>query len=175
MGCDIHMYVEYSPRKFAHQRAKYGWISYGQRINPGRDYDLFGLLADVRGGTAIYPKRGMPADAGFYTQYDNKIYISETSAEYGERSMATAQAEEQVAKWGATMEYATDGRPLSVTNTDWHSHSWLNRNEFEHVLSARALTEGGRAAIEYYALLASMRALEDDGLNESRVVFWFDC
>ena len=31
-----------------------------------------------------------------------------------------------------------------------------------------------KAPVEWRAILASMKALEDDGENEVRVVFWFD-
>lgn len=41
MGCDIHAYVEY---KKADNNGD--WISFGGRINPGRNYSLFGRMAE---------------------------------------------------------------------------------------------------------------------------------
>ncbi|MGH2613169.1 MAG: hypothetical protein ACRDFB_09020 [Rhabdochlamydiaceae bacterium] len=74
MGCDIHMYVEYQRKDT--DRPKY-WSSFGSRINPGRDYDLFGKLASVRGGTALIEPRGLPEHITFWTEHDSQIYITE--------------------------------------------------------------------------------------------------
>ena len=53
MGADIHMYAEYRNKNQAQEDQKQGrkpyWYCYGDQINPGRNYTLFGILAGVRG------------------------------------------------------------------------------------------------------------------------------
>lgn len=172
MGCDIHMYVEYTKSDLTpEQRKKYGWGSWGGRINPGRDYELFGLLADIRGGSAIFPPRGLPDGLGFYSRWDSHMLISENTVE---PNFCTLKQAQEYAKWGAKIHNDVHGKPMFVDNPDWHSHSWLNTIEFEHVLNARKLGEYGPADIDYYALLSAMKTLEENGSRESRVVFWFD-
>ena len=45
MGCDIHLYIEYKNKKVAFDGYKDNWHSFGQRINPGRNYAMFALMA----------------------------------------------------------------------------------------------------------------------------------
>ncbi len=65
MGCDIHAFIEYG-------RKGGGWETFGWcQMNPGRDYEVFGRLADIRGGTSVIgPPRGVPEDISFKTNVD---------------------------------------------------------------------------------------------------------
>lgn len=103
MGCDIHMYVEYIPKELT---SKSYWQSWGARINPGRWYRLFGVLAqgvrtdDPNG----FPCRDVPNDMGIYSSSD--YYVTNGSK-----------------------------IPVSkVPCCDWHSASWLTVDEFSKAL-----------------------------------------
>lgn len=173
MGADIHMYVEYrskEPSPYAHTDARNWWSSFGDRINPGRSYRLFGLLAGVRCDGVMYQTRGMPEDAGYIAKFANQIYISDS----GDGESCTLAQAQSYEKYGSVIEYDQNGRATWVTHPDWHSHSWLTVDQFSSVLNAYRIKYGDDPGVEYVALLAAMRALENDGKNEVRVVFWFD-
>jgi hypothetical protein len=162
MGCDIHCYVEYKDRSGSTH-----WNSFGERINPGRDYQLFALLAGVRGeGEPLYPVRGVPAGLGYYASIDYWLYISDDYPDSeGCCSTETAHA------------YAIDGSHYSedksrISNPDWHSHSWLTTAEYNNCLDACDQLPYHYSLVEYRALLAAMRSLENT--HDVRMVFWFD-
>jgi len=58
MGCDIHAYIEYCDLNSKNQN----W-NFSCSVEFGRDYTLFGLIADVRTfpGTSIVSPRGYPS------------------------------------------------------------------------------------------------------------------
>src|SRR5690349_20426391 len=87
MGSDIHLYIEHK-RTGPNSR----WSSFGGRFNPGRYYGLFAKLAGVRNYREVKPvaePRGMPADAGWIADADNRLYISEDG---GERHVTAERA-----------------------------------------------------------------------------------
>lgn len=164
MGCDIHAYVEYKNKESGSQ-----WSSFGDRINPGRNYHLFGMLADVRNYEEVTPVasgRGMPDDAAWGTKVDNEIRISDHD---GDGCCTLDQAMHYSKAYECRIVLDDNGKPRAVTHPDWHSHSWCTPDELELVL--RKL--GDTYDVEYRALLAAMRSLENDG-NIVRLVFWFD-
>lgn len=173
MGADIHMYVEHSPKTYAEleEGGERYWFAFG-RINPGCDPRLFALLANVRGQGALFPPRGAPRDAAYEASSDNRLYIT-TSA--GDKYVKPEDAARWVADGSSTYILKHDGTPGWVTHPDWHSHSWLTPDELAEVFAAyKDAHQGQSVGIEYTALLAAMRALEDSGENDVRVVFWFD-
>lgn len=172
MGCDIHMYVEYrSPT----MREDY-WSSFGERINPGRNYTLFGYLAGVRDTEVkqIVPSRGLPENLGWSAGYDSSIRINDEVSDNEEGFCTLKQAQEWV-KYGCKIE-ERDGKPYRVSHPDWHSHSWMSVNEFGKVLKSATSgdkQDGNNPGDEYFALLAATKELKKRG-NEVRIVFWFD-
>lgn len=54
MGCDIHLWVE--------EKQGNHWSCSWKMEAQGRDYDLFGLMASVRGWEHLYTPRGLPQD-----------------------------------------------------------------------------------------------------------------
>lgn len=69
MGCDIHVHVEVRDRG-------HGEWAYYDELDVGRDYELFGLLAGVRGtefDCQINP-RGLPRDASEETRIAHADY-----------------------------------------------------------------------------------------------------
>ncbi len=158
MGCDIHAYIEYKAK------GQQYWHDFGGRINPGRDYFLFGRLADgVRGdGPALVPARGMPKDAAWSARDDGFLFITEDGQ--GDKCCTVENARQ----WSPWTEWKIHDY---VAHPDWHSHSWATADEWEKAVEP-CLT-GERVEYAYAAVLAAMRSFEANGY-ESRVVFWFD-
>ena len=146
MGCDIHLYIEYKSKKTEFDGYDSGWQSFGKSINPGRNYAMFGLMANVRNCYSdgklpvLVEPRGMPEDAGYTATDDNRIYISETKSE-DYVSMETAKR--WVNSGSSKFINDKDGNPTWVTQPDWHSHSWLTTSEFESVLNKYLELEAG--------------------------------
>jgi len=145
MGCDIHLYIEYKSKKTEFDGYETGWQSSGGRINPGRNYAMFALMADVRNYgdnklPVLVKRRGMPDDAGYTATDDSRIYISDVpSSKYV--SMETAKS--WVESGSSKFINDNDGNPTWVTNPDAHSHSWLTTSEFESVLNKYFELEAG--------------------------------
>ena len=146
MGCDIHLYIEYKSKKPQYDGRESTWHSFGKSINPGRNYAMFGLMANVRNCYSdgklpvLVEPRGMPEDAGYTATDDNRIYISETKSE-DYVSMETAKR--WVNSGSSKFINNKDGNPTWVTQPDWHSHSWLTTSEFESVLNKYLELETG--------------------------------
>jgi len=70
MGCDIHCFIEKRldpTHKWeldeGHKLLQEEEYSYLEKVSAtDRDYDLFAILANVRGDGALYPRRGIPDD-----------------------------------------------------------------------------------------------------------------
>lgn len=174
MGCDIHAYVEYTKDK----KNPY-WENLTRNFG-ARNYALFAALAGVRGELGPFGPKGMPeGELGYYTGKDYWVAVApphhpEWASGEGWTSIETAQ------KWvdggGCEVRYKEDGSLRSVSNPDYHSHSWLTTDELEqaldHYVSENVYREG-KAPSDWRALLVAMRSLESDGYL-TRIVFWFD-
>ena len=146
MGCDIHLYIEYKSKKTEFDGYVPKWQSFGKSINPGRNYAMFGLMANVRNCYSdgklpvLVEPRGMPEDAGSTATDDNRIYISETESE---DYVCMETAKRWVNSGSSKFINDNDGNPTWVTQPDWHSHSWLTTSEFESVLNKYLELETG--------------------------------
>ena len=145
MGCDIHLYIEYKSKKTEFDGYETKWQSSGGRINPGRNYAMFALMADVRNYgdnklPVLVKRRGMPDDATYSTADDNRMYISEDE---GENYVTMETAEGWVKSGSSKFINDNEGKPTWVTQPDWHSHSWLTTSEFESVLNKYLELETG--------------------------------
>jgi hypothetical protein len=146
MGCDIHLYIEYKSKKPQYDGRESTWHSFGKSINPGRNYAMFGLMANVRNCYSdgklpvLVEPRGMPEDAGYTATDDNRIYISETESE---DYVCMETAKRWVNSGSSKFINNKDGNPTWVTQPDWHSHSWLTTSEFESVLNKYLELEAG--------------------------------
>lgn len=178
MGCDIHCYVEYrNPPNPATPDEQSYWGGF-PRINPGRDYQLFGYIAGVRGeGPALVELRGLPPGAGSYhRQSDYWRIVDDTLADH-DGFVTRKSAESWVASGCSVWEDDTHKR---VSDPDIHSHTWLTPAEFEAAVNMPMppLKIGGRVfpyerSVEYHGLVALMKAIEARG-KEVRIVIWFD-
>lgn len=164
MGCDIHCYPEFRKPNNEH------WSSWSGRVNPGRNYELFGFIAGVRGeGEPVVPQRGLPpGKLGFYAFDDHKLSINDKFAD-SEGFCTFAKAQEW-AKHGSVIVNTEAGSPWYVTHPDWHSHTWLTPAELEQAIKCCTRWE---PQDDYFALLAALKSLESRG-NEVRLVVWFD-
>ena len=144
MGCDIHLYIEYKNKKVAFDGYKDSWHSFGQQINPGRNYAMFALMADVRNYDGQLPvivkPRGMPDDVGYIAKDDNQMYISENE---GDNYTTMERAEKWVESGSSKFIDNQEGKPTWVTDPDAHSHSWLTTSEFETIINNYLELEAG--------------------------------
>lgn len=180
MGCDIHCYVEYASFNRGGNGEPY-WQNLGGRSNPGRDYGMFGLIAGVRGGEALFPPKGLPSGAiGWETKDDAFVRVTENGNPHDQcgcpdsYEMSRPQAEEYLAKgYAQEIERDKDGNLTRITHCDWHSHTWLTTEEFNQILEAYSDRFDSEPPAAYFALYASMLAMESRGL-QVRLVCWFD-
>ena len=148
MGCDIHLYIEYKNKKVAFDGYKDNWHSFGQRINPGRNYAMFALMANVRNHYSdgklpvLVEPRGIPDDAEYYSSGDDRIYISEEKYD-GEHSVTMERAKSWVESGRSKFINNQKGEPTWVTDPDNHSHSWLTTSEFETIINNYLELEAG--------------------------------
>lgn len=176
MGCDVHIYVEYS------ENGKY-WKNLTNNAG-SRNYVMFGVLAGVRVSDAkLFDPKGMPEGGiGYVTACDYWLNVApENHPEWADGDGWTSP--ENARRWvesGSSVPDYLDGTLKRVSGPDWYSHSWLTTDELaaalEHyrgVVGTYWPGEGGTAPTEWVAILAAMRAIEGNG-ESARVVFWFD-
>jgi len=176
MGCDIHMYVEYKRKNDSDKQFR----NFAGRINPGRNYFMFGLLSKgVRSDNedGIEPK-GLPEmdSLGYKTMQDARLYITDNaSGEGDECTLEQALQWTENGRYGRKIYNNADGKPTWVDHPDWHSHTWLTSAEystaiFKYNSNPQAVKYKEQ---EYEAILAVLNSLENNGY-ETRLVFWFD-
>jgi hypothetical protein len=171
MATDIHMYVEYRYKLAPTSSTPNPWKSLFPMINPGRNYALFGILANVRTKMGIpFPPKGFPQDAGYYAMDDNYLYVSDTDTD--SRSVTHENAERFVTEFGSHIMTEEANGHQWVSHPDWHSHSWLTTEEFKQAMEMYNRQHKDYPEVEYDALLAAMKYL-DKHKCEARVVFWF--
>lgn len=112
MGCDIHLYVErkvdgvwqsadqWEPNEYADEGEDGLEIPYQKRFYSGRNYDLFGILADVRNGRGF---AGVDTGDGYVPMDDPRGLPEDVSP----------QVKADSDHWGS----------------DGHSHSWFTVSE----------------------------------------------
>lgn len=185
MGADIHMYVEYvlesdierykKELKEKKENIRKPYIqSFADRLNPGRNYCMFGCLADgVRNDIegSIEPKGLPPEDElGYMSMCDSRLFITEEGEGEGECTLENAKKWET---YGRKIIYRNDV-PTFIENPDWHSHTWLSLKEYKQALELykkNSLFDG--VPIEYQAILDLMKSFRRNGAIP-KLVFWFD-
>ncbi len=178
MGCDIHLYVEYSDNKRKDERNQ--WYGFAE-INARRCYRLFSAMAAVRGEgeSCLFAPQGMPENAGYQSSYDQLIYVREEGDTDSPESVSREKAESWVES-GASVWHDKTTKTY-ITNPDYHSHSWLTTQGFEQAIKhAEEMLkkdwpkeEDIGLPLGYRATLEAMKFLESRG-QVARVVFFFD-
>lgn len=151
MGCDIHCYIEYRNRdkkSINGDVVESSWSSFGGRINPGRNYGIFTLMAGVRSWgkedeQLLFKPKELLEGLGYSARSDNYLYITTgEECKCGECINVTA---EKAKKWveSGSSKYVNNqrGEPTWVSHPDWHSHSWLSVEEFRQVLEKYKVVE----------------------------------
>lgn len=173
MGADIHMYVQYGTK------GRDYWSGFGGRINPGRNYAMFGILAGVRREfPESFEPKGLPShELSYQCNGDLYLYITKDGEGEGETTM------EKALEWNKTYRCKLvndrDGKPIKVMHPDMHSHSWMNVKELSKAYRTyfkMVKKEFGTGSVpaEYKAILDVMKSLEKNGDYIAEVVFWFD-
>ena len=167
MGSDCHMYIQYKSKTDSDK----WWWSFGGKLNPGRDYTMFGILANVRNSDLpnYYDPKGLPShELSYECENDLYLYITKDGNCENETTLARAKS------WGCTIINDNQGNPYKVKRPDWHSHSWLTRKELKQAFKWYKKQNGNSPSFEYRSILKIMKVLENKGKNEVELVFWFD-
>lgn len=128
MGCDIHAFVEFFDKNSTDTHAR----AFSSNICFGRDYELFGLLAGVRGfSKSVFPVRGIPKNLSYDAHEKYYIAITDSitspnilyphSTKYISRSLAS--------QFVANGESIFSEDKNFIVDPAWHTPSWLNKNE----------------------------------------------
>lgn len=166
------------------------FVSLGHTINPGRIYGMFAKLANVRNYWDIVPieQKGFPEDASERTvsYYAHRIIPDEEYQDYMDDwdypPVKQTEADEWIKKYRCeTIEtknrWSKDIVTKYVTDPDMHSPNWCNADELDNAIKEIFKDEkrdyyGDRA--DWEGLLGMMRGYEENGVWETRCVFWFD-
>lgn len=173
MGCDIHAFIEYRSKS----NEGYGegvtpsWFSFGKEFHLSRDYSVFAHLAGVRMGNEniepIAPDRGLPFDTTW--EVNERYWYKVQEEEPDEDSELHVVEKSRAEEWANSGVVYRDDTKQEIADPDAHSMSWCTRDELE-----RAMVNAGGTNSDWLAFSASMLALENKGINEVRMVFWFD-
>jgi hypothetical protein len=178
MGTHIHLFIE---TVVSGEPQAEAW-SDGE-IDLGRDYDLFGALAGVRGDRPpLFAPRGLPRDlsSAVFERYflfileaadrlsggwDGFGTVDPTVAEGYLRSGEAHRPDPSYVKFNLTS-------PLGyVSNPDWHTPSWLGHEELRSALSAYKVEPRADFLVVQDLLDALSRRFPE---RRARIVFWFD-
>jgi hypothetical protein len=187
MGCDIHMFIE---EGIQYSDSPLSWWGFCNRINAGRNYAMFGILAGVRcPDYMMYPPRGLPDALGWDVRDYMYVYVDDEQAgpsgitwnKDGETSYCSLAKAEHWAKYGSgiiDLKVGSGTRKV-IEHPDYHSHSWLTTEEYGQALAryeelSVADESGGWSGIaKYRAILRAMEELQVDRPHV-RLVFCFD-
>lgn len=164
MGTDIHCFPEYMPE------GNEVWRSLCGEFHVARDYDIFGKMAGVRGGTPLFPARGIPRDISSDGVDAGFIFVDDFRA-----------APEFRTSFALANQFVSEGRSFwlnehraAYADLDFYSHSWLLRHEYRAVLDAERAPGLQPIDASYWALLAALDEIEQRSKSRTRLVFWFD-
>lgn len=170
MGCDIHCCIEYaSPRRS--DGSRWDYKPFARELNMGRDYDLFALMAGVRGEEGIVPvcePKGLPEGVSTVFLLRSGYQVDDELADHEVDGYCSREEAERWVRDGASAYIGGS----AVTNPDWHSVSWLNAAELEEVQRRYRLLHGVDH-LELGAVIAALHALDNEQGGRSRLVFWF--
>ena len=184
MGCDIHLTVEHRRKKNPYPNDVHEWYDVGfNGTFSSRIYGMFARMAKVRDyyGNKYkvqFEPRGLREDVAWTRT--NKCYLNvigdKGAIEWGEHYCSKENAERWVEN-GLSEWIGKDHRTL--TDPDYHSYSWLTTQELRQCFDDCFKDENGNYKpnsdyVEWLGLISLCEGIESDGINECRVVFWFD-
>lgn len=135
MGCDIHAYIEHYSKKDL-VAGKCFVDSYSSRVNFGRDYLLFGLIAGVRSMEApVVDAKGLPTNPPMSWECSNEYYLRIVSDEeyetskrdlLGQRLISKSKLEQISTYYGGKTQ--VNGQNM-IPDPDYHTVTWLTLDE----------------------------------------------
>jgi hypothetical protein len=195
MGCDIHFKLERRLKKTTENTEENKWNTTDYSIDAEygeRSYWMFAHMANVRSyeNNENYPEpKGLPEDISDRTKLSCSLLCPKTEKrtyEAMDREVKRDKYEEWT-RWNKDLKFEfTDYYAYlneyydAMYHIDMHSHSWLTTEEYEDCFNkAYKREENGEtvyegAYVEWYILLQRMKAYEEFGKYEVRIVFWFD-
>lgn len=157
MGADIHAYID----EASGVRGASSWA----KVRIDRDYWLFGLLAGVRGGGAVFPPRGTPEEMGWFAEDDYWITVTDKADVAIHDGWCLRETAEEYIAHGSKPKYHKDGGLWKVAGPDWHSSSWLYADEVAKVQEKYAKVALANARKE----IATLAAESDDEMGRIAV------
>lgn len=149
MGCDIHAYIEsYSSEDYNNDPKRCFVNCFAENVHFGRDYKLFGLIANVRSmnNKSNMDPKGVPTSPEMSYVCSHHYYLSvcDDSAAAGtayawlrsDRSV-TRQAADKMVSDGSS-KYI-DSNKNTIIDPDWHSATYLHLDEMMKVRKAYLL------------------------------------
>lgn len=175
MGCDIHCYIE---------QEKDGWAMSIGEIFPGRDYDMFELLAGVRcynENSAVFPPRGIPKKLGWQADEAFHIHVLDDDISENDKKLISQWSEnyctpESAKRWVAEgcSKYANEQKNM-ITHPDWHTPSFLYTHELDQIIKTYKQKHNKRNPLHYIGILKMMKELDKASTGaKARLTFWFD-
>lgn len=157
MGCDIHSWIDYKD----FQQADGTWvIDNFAALNLSRNYDLFWILAGVRGDAfspvqPVSKPKGLPP-MGMSFEVEDKEYLYIVDKRGNERGVCTLK---DAQSWKTKIIYDKDGKPLKSEHPDWHSHSYLFVDELEEA-QRRYMSMQNYSDTSFYTAKRNLSATE---------------
>ena len=138
MGCDIHAYIEmYSKRDSLSSTGC--WVHcFAENVGIGRDYRLFGLLANVRSPSPFnLSAKGIPNTPQLSFTCASNYYLTVCDGErtkgvcydFG-RCVSREEAERLIQN---KQSFYIDDKKTCIQNPDWHSATYLSLSEMMQV------------------------------------------
>ena len=175
MGCDIHLHLEYLHPSWGIEPV------IANTFSVDRDYGLFAVLAGVRNYNdlpVLVPPRGVPDDVSFRIHEQFYAEIVPDDAHDWQKNLMhewcyESDAKNYVEKYGSHIK-EFEGGIRYVSNPDWHSASYLTREEVIEVCR-HSQYDLAKSPVEFQIVMDFMKSLDERfGESVSRIVFWFD-
>lgn len=177
MGCDIHLYVE--------KKINREWV-YADKIDVGRDYELFGFLAGVRGEQQHFEQKGFPDDAspkvreiceGYGVDGHSHSWLTleelQTVGWEDDKVMIKESGIMANKQWEKFQETIKIGKPdYSLRFPYWGAGEYLETPSSYHEWEVPITIEFKHFYEEVVKRLPTY--CRDCKPNEIRIVFWFD-
>lgn len=195
MGCDIHFKLERRLKNTTENPKKNKWNTTDYSIDAEygeRSYWMFAHMANVRSywDNENFPEpKGLPEDISDRTKLSCSLLCPKTEKrtyEAQDREIHRDKYEEWT-KWNKDLKFEfTDYYDYlneyydAMYHVDMHSHSWLTTEEYEDCFNKAYKREENSETVyldgylEWYILLQRMKAYEEFGKYDVRIVFWFD-
>lgn len=200
MGCDIHFKIERRLKNSTETSKENKWnvTDYSIEAEYGnRDYWMFAHMANVRSDeyneNYLEPK-GLPEDISDNTKISCSLLCPTNKAnEPGFINRFPKYKEinrDQYNEWRKlykpkVLKFTDSYKFLNeyydaICDIDTHSHSWLTTEEYEECFNKVYKREENNETIylkgylNWYILLQRMKAYEEFGKYDVRIIFWFD-